>query len=154
MKHLDDELIHDITLGFIHSTIMAISLSIGLVIGGFSNESIVLVLIAKAIAGSISIGLTNYLSLEGHEHQNISAIRTTLGYFCGIIMTMIAFHYTQNSLNGIKLALILNFLALIGFGYYRSRFLNKSIFKSVNKIIAICAIAIAVTFFISSSDKN
>ena len=64
-------------------------------------------------------------------------------------MTMIAFHYTQNSLDGIKLALILNLLVLIGFGYYRSRLLNENMFKSVNKIIAICTLAIAVTFYIS-----
>lgn len=148
------EQIKDFSIGLMDGLTVPVSVAAGLVASGKSREVILIAVIAEAIAGSVSMGLADYLSEDAVEkRKNMawkSALRVFIGYLIGASMPLISYLYTSNTNDGFKLSILLNITAMIIFGYIRAMFLHMYPPISVGKVLLVGGISMILTYYISS----
>lgn len=148
-----EEWVRDITIGLMDGLTVPISVASGLVATGQSRETIIFAIIAEASAGSISMGLSDYLSLESMKSRTDiawkSGLRVTIGYLIGASIPLCSYLFTSDVKNGFTLSIVFNILALIIFGYVRSELLKIDLTDSIRKVCFVGIIAIVLTYFIS-----
>lgn len=155
MDYNIQEIISDFTLGLIDGLTVPISVASGLVANGLSREIVVICMLIEIIAGSVSMGLSNYLSTDSVDYLKSESIQhgllTSLGYFIGGSIPLIPFIFIQNIKDGYKYAVMSNIIALIVFGYYRQKYMtNESIQKSIMKSLTVGIAAMLITYNLSS----
>ena len=155
MEEPIDEKISDWSLGMLDGLTVAPSVAAGLVLSGASKELVIAGIFAELLAGSISMGLADYLSIDTLETRRDNAlnsgIRTASGYVLGAGLSLFAYYISKDTHDGLRLSIIFNVVALIFLGYIRSIYL-----KGTNplKVLFIGFIAMSVTYFIFSKFKR
>lgn len=151
------EKIRDFSMGLMDGLTVPISVASGLVASGRSKEVIVLAIIAEAVAGSVSMGLSDYLSVDAIEDRKDiawkSGLRVGISYFIGACIPLISFLYNNDVSTGFKYSIIFNIMAMIIFGYYRAIFLHIHPGISIKKVLVVGVSAMLITYCISSVIK-
>ena len=152
------ESIRDITVGLIDGLTVPISVASGLYASGQVRETIILAIIAEAAAGSISMGLSDYLSVENTKIRKDvafnSGIRVFLSYILGACVPLFSYLVTRDTKLGFYLSIILDILILIFFGYFRSIALEIDYINSITKVLSVGITAIFLTYIVSSGIVN
>ena len=147
-----EEQISDITLGLMDGLTVPISVATGLVASGQSRQIIITAIIAEAIAGSISMGLSDYISVDSIKERKDTAlksgIRTSIGYLFGSFIPLLSYLLTNDVQTGFKLSITINFLCLVLFGYVRSVLLKEDIQNSIRKVLLVGISAMILTYLI------
>jgi|UniRef100_A0A6C0IV80 VIT1/CCC1 family predicted Fe2+/Mn2+ transporter len=141
------------TLGFTDGVNTVISVAAGMVASGqFTSQQIVIVSIAEAVSGSISMGMSRYMSLDGSEHDESAVIESFMvscGFVIATLATIIAFSTTEKPMVGFRRSILMTLIVLFIFGYYRSVLLDQNFLYSIGKLLVICIVATVSTYFIA-----
>jgi len=148
-----NEQIRDYTSGGLDGLTVAPAIAAGLVAAGASKRVILIAIIAEAIAGSISMGLGDYLGVDAIETRKDiawkSGLRVGISYLLGASIVFFAYYVSDTATTGLQLSLVLNLFALIAFGVYRARMLNIDPLISTKKVVIVGAFAMFATYFVS-----
>lgn len=154
-----DIYIRDISLGFIDSITVIQALALGLTVGSkftIDKKILILAIISEIIAGSVSMGMSEYLSIDTETIKNkdenpiYSGLRVSLGYSLGGLITLMCFLLSNDLKKGLILSLILNNLFILLFGYIRGKVLNLDIKQSITKTYIIGLSALIIVYTITS----
>lgn len=147
-----DEKLKDFTMGGVDGLTVPVSVAAGLVASGdIKKEVIILAIVSEIIAGSVSMGLADYLSMDNDIRKDIaweSGLRVSFAYIIGGSISLLAYQLNEKIEDGFKWSLILNTIALIILGYYRSVYLDIEIYDSIKKSLSVGLIAMIVTYYL------
>lgn len=150
MEDTFEEQFSDFSLGIMDSLSVVISVSSGLYIGGANRHIIIFGILSETLSGMISMGLSDYLSIDTLQPRKDiawkSGLRTGFGYFIGGLIPLIGYLITNDKETGFIYSIILNTFALVIFGYIRAIYLKINITESLTKILSIGIITIVITF--------
>jgi VIT1/CCC1 family predicted Fe2+/Mn2+ transporter len=151
MEDSIEEKFKDYTLGGLDGLTVPVSVAAGLVASGMTKEIVILAIIFEIIAGSVSMGLADYLSMDDNSRKDIawkSAIRVSFAYMIGGSISLLAYYFSSTVDDGLKWSVILNMIALIILGYYRSIYLNIQILESIKKCLVVGITAMILTYYL------
>lgn len=138
------------TLGFVDGLTVGSAVAAGMSVTN-NKHIILLAIIGDAIAGSISMGLSEYLSLDQtniNENPVSAGLTVGFGYLFGSLISFFSYYLTTSVFNGFRLSIFNSIVSLIIFGYIRGKSLNLNILNSIKKSLIIGLIAIFSTFSI------
>ena len=142
----------DFTVGLIDGLTVPIAVATGMVAGGASRHIVILAIVAEMTAGSISMGLSTYLSIDSLSYRRNfawkSGIRTMVGYLVGALIPLFAYVHNQDVKLGFYYSIVYNVIALFIFGVIRSRYTER-LYKSIAQVMAIGLITMALTYFVA-----
>lgn len=149
---MQQEFFSDFSLGFLDGLTVTSSISSGLFAGNIDKESILKSIIASTSAGSLSMGLSNYLSIDVIDSRKddafLSGLRTSFGYIIGAALSFVAFKLNESVKDGFQYSILSNCIALLVFGFLRGYYLTENPFLSIVKVFLIGVISMSVTFYV------
>lgn len=152
-----NEQIADFTVGLMDGLTVPISVASGMVAAGATREMIILAIIAESVAGSISMGLADYISVDSIDARKDvawkSGLRTGAGYIVGSLVPILAYMYTSDVKTGFQYSITLDLLVLGLFGYIRGIYLERDVLKSVEKVLGVGVVVMLVTVFVMRSSR-
>lgn len=114
-------------------------------------------IIAEILAGSTSMGIAEYLSMDTtNKRKDIawkSGLRVSVAYILGGSISLFAYYISNTPIEGLKLSIILNSLALLIFGYYRGKFLQIPKKESITRSLLVGLFAMTMTYYVSKMFK-
>jgi VIT1/CCC1 family predicted Fe2+/Mn2+ transporter len=139
------------SIGFVDALTVGMSLGAGIYSGNSDKATILTSLVSEGIAGSISMGLSQYLSMEGNSDDMFAGFSTSIGFIIGTLVPYLAYKTQESPLLGFKNSIVYSIVSLIIFSLFRSYYLNIDFSKSLLKVLFIGGITLLSTFYITSS---
>jgi VIT1/CCC1 family predicted Fe2+/Mn2+ transporter len=148
----------DFSLGFLDSLTVVPSVGAGLYASGISKETIILSLVTEAIAGSISMGLSNYVSVDSDEEKKdasmMSGFLASIGYATGACIAILVYTLNKEVSTGFKYSIVTNMISLVVFGIIKGIITKRDIFESMLKVFIIGSVSMGATYYISRFLRN
>lgn len=144
----------DFVLGFMDGITVGPALVLGMYAGGATKQALILATISDMIAGSISMGLADGLSIDTISQRKddavASGIRTGTGYLLGSSVPLIVLLLVED-IKKASIIVIMSTIILLGiFGFIRGKAIHESITSSITKVMIIGISAMVITYVIQS----
>jgi VIT1/CCC1 family predicted Fe2+/Mn2+ transporter len=148
------EHVRDYSLGFMDSLTVGSSIAGGLVASGFTKEMILIAIIVQTIAGSLSMGLADYIGVDSIESRKdvawLSALRVAGAFAVGAIGLYVSYYIASDPYTGLRNSVIYSIIALILFGQLRAYFLNMDAIDSTARVFTVGTVSLILTFYLST----
>jgi VIT1/CCC1 family predicted Fe2+/Mn2+ transporter len=142
----------DLILGFADGLTVGPALALGMYAGKASRTAILLATVSDMIAGAISMGMAQGLSIDSvrvREHRAVSSgLRTGLGYLLGSSIPLWAFLITDDLDRAALYTLVGTLGFMLAFGYARGRVMRENIGTSIAKVVVVGIAAMSATYFV------
>lgn len=146
-----DEIYRDFALGIADGLTVPFAVAAGLVSASLTKRIIVLAVISEIVAGSISMGVAEYIGMDNENVQNdafFSGVRVGFGYVIGGLIALIPYLVVNDPKQALYASVVTTAISLSVFGYVRSQYLNVDILNSIFKTLVLGGSAATATYVI------